>query len=335
MDENQQACLSLLREGDRDRYLCALLTPDGARGSVAALYAFNLEIARIRDLVTEPMMGEVRMQWWKDLIIGEAHGDATGHPVAAALMQAVDDGRLPRQILVDLIEARQFDLYDDPMPDRNTFEGYAGETASAVIPVGGADPRCRQKCCRPPPRPAMRAWRNWSPGCCCCCGPPCPEGQVYVPGEILAAAGLDRDAFLAGRDAAALERALSAFVSLGREHLSLARSEAVAPACFAAFSPRGNRINGVRPCRDIGAFDVRTASSDSAMAPSDPLLECGAQGPVLIGLHRGNSIAIVVGQICCWRIRSAREHRILAIGPHGFGRCRYLRLLEVDALSRG
>ncbi len=236
MDENQQACLSLLREGDRDRYLCALLTPDGARGSVAALYAFNLEIARIRDLVTEPMMGEVRMQWWKDMIIGEAHGDAIGHPVAAALMQAVDDGRLPRQILVDLIEARQFDLYDDPMPDRNTFEGYAGETASAVIQLV-AQILDADKSAAAATAAGHAGVAQLVAGLLLLLPVHRARGQVYVPGEILAAAGLDRDAFLAGRDAAALERALSAFVSLGREHLSLARSEAVAPACFAAFLP--------------------------------------------------------------------------------------------------
>ena len=85
MDSNQQACLSLLREGDRDRYLCALLAPDQARGSLASLYAFNLELARVRELVSEPMLGEVRMQWWKDLLDGETHGDASGHPVAGGV----------------------------------------------------------------------------------------------------------------------------------------------------------------------------------------------------------------------------------------------------------
>ena len=57
--------MALLREGDRDRYLCALLSPEVHRGSIAALYAFNLEIARIRELVSEPALGEIplRNRW--------------------------------------------------------------------------------------------------------------------------------------------------------------------------------------------------------------------------------------------------------------------------------
>lgn len=59
-------------EADRDRYLSVLYAPEDKRGALATLYAFNAEIARIRDLVHEPLPGEVRLQWWRDLINGEA-----------------------------------------------------------------------------------------------------------------------------------------------------------------------------------------------------------------------------------------------------------------------
>ena len=238
MDANQKACLSLLREGDRDRYLCALLTPENARGPIAALYAFNLEIARIRDLVTEPMMGEVRMQWWKDLITGQAHGDASLHPVAAALMRVVDDGRLPRQKLIDMIEARQFDLYDDPMPDRNTFEGYAGETASALIQLA-AQILDAENSAAAATAAGHAGVAQLAAGMLQLLPVHRARGQVYIPREILTAAGLDRDGFLAGNDAVALEQALSAFVALGRDHMGLAQGDqfAVAPTCLAAFLP--------------------------------------------------------------------------------------------------
>ena len=238
MDENQQACLSLLRAGDRDRYLCALLTPDDIRGTVAALYAFNLEIARVRDLVTEPMMGAVRLQWWKDLIAGQSHGDASSHPVAAALMAAVKAGELPRQTLIDMIEAREFDLYDDPMPDRNTFEGYAGETASALIQLA-AQLLDADRSAAVATAAGHAGVTQLVSGLLLLMPIHRARGQVYVPREILTAAGLDRDAFLAGNDGTALEQALSAFVALGQEHLGEARGSlpAVAPSCFAAFLP--------------------------------------------------------------------------------------------------
>ncbi len=131
--QNGDICLATLRGTDRDRYLACLLSPPDKRGALAALYAFNAEIARIRDVVREPLPGEIRLQWWRDLLEGSARGDSTGNPVAAGLLEAIETYRLPRQTLVDMIEARIFDLYDDPLTDRNALEGYAGETASALI----------------------------------------------------------------------------------------------------------------------------------------------------------------------------------------------------------
>ena len=56
-----------------------------------------------------------------------------GHPVIEALAPAVERGDLPKSSLLNMIEARRFDLYDDPMPALNDLEGYLGDTAAAVI----------------------------------------------------------------------------------------------------------------------------------------------------------------------------------------------------------
>ncbi len=111
---NQEICLAMLRDIDRDRYLACLLSPDDKRGALAALYAFNAELARIRDLVHEPLPGEIRMQYWRDLLKANAHGSIEANPLAAApFFRPIETHRLPRQTLVDMIEARIFDLYDD------------------------------------------------------------------------------------------------------------------------------------------------------------------------------------------------------------------------------
>lgn len=238
MDADQDTCLALLREGDRDRYLCALLTPKSQRGAITALYAFNMEIARIRDIVTEPMMGEVRLQWWNDVIANPSDGAASGHPVAMALLKAIEDYDLPRETLINMIEARQFDLYDDPMPDRNTFEGYAGETASALIQLcvrvlagggggGTADAAGHAGVAQLIAGSLLLLPLHRS------------RGQLYVPADIVKSAGLDREEFLAGRQTTSINQALSAFVALGREHLRKAReaSGQIASDCFGAFLP--------------------------------------------------------------------------------------------------
>ncbi len=82
---NFEHCAALVREADRDRYLATLFAPAAQRDALYALYAFNVEIARVRDLAREPMPGEIRLQWWREALSGEREGEAAAHPVAAAL----------------------------------------------------------------------------------------------------------------------------------------------------------------------------------------------------------------------------------------------------------
>ena len=130
-------CRDLVRTSDRDRYLASLFAPDDKRPLLFALYAFNAEVARIRDVVSEPMAGEIRLQWWRDTVESIYDGTVPDHPVAQELSRAVEAGGFDRRGLVNLIEARAFDLYDDPMPSLDTLEGYLGETSSAVIQMAG------------------------------------------------------------------------------------------------------------------------------------------------------------------------------------------------------
>ncbi|MEM7637015.1 MAG: phytoene/squalene synthase family protein [Pseudomonadota bacterium] len=122
-----------LRNSDRDRYLCLLLMPEHARGYLAGLYAFNSELAQIRERVTDPAAGEVRLEWWNQVIDAIYVGQTVDSPLAQALARTIEAGDLPRHAFRAMLEARRFDLFDDPMPDLNTLEGYLGETSSAVL----------------------------------------------------------------------------------------------------------------------------------------------------------------------------------------------------------
>jgi phytoene synthase len=121
-----------LREGDRDRYLATLVIDEKHRPAVAALYAFNADIAAIRERISNPAPGEIRLQWWSDALEGDGHGAVSQNPVADALLETIDRYNIPAGTLLRLIGARRFDLYDDPMPDLQSFEGYAGETTSTL-----------------------------------------------------------------------------------------------------------------------------------------------------------------------------------------------------------
>lgn len=126
-------CLALVREASRDRFLASLFVPAEKRPALIALYAFDAEIDLVRHKVSEPRIGEIRFQWWRDAIEGLYAGTSSPHPVARELSVAIAAGRLPKQPLIDFIDAHEFDLYDDPMPDLNVLEGYLGETTSAII----------------------------------------------------------------------------------------------------------------------------------------------------------------------------------------------------------
>jgi 15-cis-phytoene synthase len=126
-------CESLVRDADKDRFLAALFVPAERRPHVLALYAFNVEIARIRDQAREPLPGEIRLQWWRDALVGHGHGGVSAHPVAAALGDTIDRFGLSRQSLLDLIDAWEFDLYDDPMGTLGELEEFARKASSTLF----------------------------------------------------------------------------------------------------------------------------------------------------------------------------------------------------------
>ncbi|PHS79761.1 MAG: hypothetical protein COB59_00280 [Rhodospirillaceae bacterium] len=115
-----------LARSDRARYLCALAAPRDKRDGVLALLAFDQEIARIPAVVSEPMLGQIRLQWWIDAMPGITGGRPPGHPVA----QALSGLNFSTEDLRGLVEARNFDLKQEPF----TFEElcrYANDTGGA------------------------------------------------------------------------------------------------------------------------------------------------------------------------------------------------------------
>lgn len=234
---NQDICLATLRETDRDRYLACLLSPEDKSRPLAALYAFNAELARVRDLVHEPLPGEVRLQYWRDLLEGQSRGSTEANPIAAELITAIETHRLPRATLVNMIDARVFDLYDDPMENRNAFEGYAGETASALIQLASLV-LSPEKAAQSAVAAGHAGVAQAIAGCLLLMPLHRRRGQLYLPFDILSAVGLDRDAFLEGKDVGRIQAAIEALAGLGLEHLGKARALGkLAPEIVPAFLP--------------------------------------------------------------------------------------------------
>ncbi|MCP8895425.1 phytoene/squalene synthase family protein [Shinella daejeonensis] len=231
-------CLATLRDTDRDRYLACLLAPADRRGALAALYAFHAEIARVREIAREPLPGEIRLQWWREMLEGKGRGEAMANPLAAGLVDCIEENRLPVGVLLDMIEARIFDLYDDPMESRSALEGYAGETASALIQLASLvlDPA---KAAASAVAAGHAGVAQTVAGLLLLLPLHRRRGQVYLPADLLSATGLSREALLSGSDRPAAARAVEAFVGFGRDHLAKAKAAAgtVSPGNFPAFLP--------------------------------------------------------------------------------------------------
>ncbi len=126
-------CAEMVQRLDKDRFLTALFAPEPARSHLFALYAFNLEVARTREQVSEPMIGEIRLQWWRDAVEAIYQGTPPEHEVVQALALAVRETGLERSLLDRLINARGFDLYDDPMTSMDALMTYVEESSSCLM----------------------------------------------------------------------------------------------------------------------------------------------------------------------------------------------------------
>ncbi len=133
---DEKATAALVRLRDRDRYWSALFAPDVLRPPLFALYAFNAELDHILAFVSEPMAGQIRLQWWRDAV-GHA-GSKTGNPVADVLSAAIAQHDLPKDRLIGMIDARVPALFGDPPLDDKALKTFLRETEGAVFELAAA-----------------------------------------------------------------------------------------------------------------------------------------------------------------------------------------------------
>src|SRR5690349_12291061 len=133
MAEALSYCADLVRRADYDRYLTALFAPAEARERLFALYAFNHEIARVRETVSEPMLGQIRLQWWREAIAGIYDGKPRKHAVVEALAAAAAATRAPRAGFEALIDAREADLAGRAPATLAELESYCEGSSAQLL----------------------------------------------------------------------------------------------------------------------------------------------------------------------------------------------------------
>jgi 15-cis-phytoene synthase len=220
MDSNPAHCEALVRAADKDRFLATLFAPAAHRGALHALYAFNLEVARVREVVRDPLAGEIRLQWWSDVLHGADRGEVEAHPVAAALRATIGRYALPVVRFEALIAARRFDLYDEPMTTLAELDSYALGASADLIALAAnilGDSRVSDELIRHAGlAQAMAGLLKAFPV-------HAARGQVFVPLELLERHGADRQAVVSGQASPQLYAALAEMRLHARHHLAAAR----------------------------------------------------------------------------------------------------------------
>jgi Phytoene/squalene synthetase len=130
--EERFYCDEQVERFDNDRYLCAAYAPPPCRQSLIALYAFNLEVARIREQAREPLLAQIRLQWWREMIDKVFAGETPSQPAAAALAEAVRRHGIVPEDLDRYFDGRAQDLEDTAPADLAALEDYAAATVGSL-----------------------------------------------------------------------------------------------------------------------------------------------------------------------------------------------------------
>ncbi len=147
------ACAEIVQRGDPDRFAAVMAAPAAARARLFPLYAFNLEVARAPWVSKEPMIAEMRLQWWRDVVAEPA---PRAHEVAGPFHSVIQEVGLPLEVIDSLIAARLHDAYDEAFADGSAFDSYLDDTAGGLMWLAA-------KACGGTDEPAARAL-GWAMG---------------------------------------------------------------------------------------------------------------------------------------------------------------------------
>ena len=227
-----------LRRHDRDRYLTTLFAPADRRGALIALYAFNFEVAKTREIVREPLLGRIRLQWWREAI-DEIYRGATPrhHEVVEALAAAIRAHDLTRYHFDRLIDARESDLADEPPAALAALETSAEDSAARLVRLALEILDAHDAAAEAAARHVGIAWVLI--GTIRALPMQARLRRVSLPADLIAETGLDVARFLELKSSPALSRIVERLAERAREHLVAARDAraAIPPDARAALLP--------------------------------------------------------------------------------------------------
>jgi phytoene synthase len=214
---------AMVQRHDHDRFQTVLFAPAARREALFALYAFNYEIARVRERVTQPVLGQIRLEWWRENIAAAfAGGPVRHHIVVESLTAAIRDFALTRAHFDRLIDARETDFEEDPPSDLAALEDYAEATSARLVYLaleilGSHDPTTREAGFHVGIAYALTGLLRAMPF-------QAPAGRCFIPTEVAAQTGLAAEDYRALRSTEALRAASGRLATAALRHLCSARA---------------------------------------------------------------------------------------------------------------
>ncbi|MEE2759876.1 MAG: squalene/phytoene synthase family protein [Pseudomonadota bacterium] len=241
-----------VRERDWERFICALFAPNERRQALFAILAFNAELARTRSVVSEPLLGEVRLQWWRDAlatIYDDTGVVPVGSPLLADLASAIRRYHLPRQVLDAMIDARSADLEMAPHADLDALLAYASATSGGVTELtlyalgayagegeGDVEPYATIR------RAGARVGTAWSLiGLIRASEFMAAEGHTFLPRQLLDQVGLNPEKVIAGEFSPPLAELLQLIAGVASQYILECQAvrDQMPKICVPAFLPAG------------------------------------------------------------------------------------------------
>ena len=262
-------CAAEVRRDDPDRFFAALFAPAARREGLLTLYAFNLELARARERAREPMLGLIRLQWWRDALAAIAGGGGPAHAVATPLAALVRAAPLSRVLLERLIDAREQD-FTGPPASLAALERYAEASAGTLTALAFEALGVRGEAAGEVAAELGIAWALV--GLLRAVPFHAAQERLCLPLELLAEASIPPEALFAGGAPAGLAAVVRPIAARAREHLAAAR-----------------RLRGALPRQALAALLPAVLADGHlralARAGYDPYA-LGPPGPPRLGLLR-------------------------------------------------
>ena len=222
----------MLRKTDEDRYHASLFAPAEKRKALFALYAFHHEVARVAETVREPMMHAIRLQWWREAVEGAREGKPRQHQTVTALAELFARHDLPPALFDAIIDAREDDAAHIAFDTLEALEKYADATAGNLMRLAARilgepqDDLAREAGVAQALTGILRAIPFHA-----------ARGKVYLPNDLLAAAGTSRDEILQTHSGKSLGPVIARVAHAAAAHLAKARTLPKPGGALPAFLP--------------------------------------------------------------------------------------------------